>query len=310
MAGSRIPPYYLKRAEEAERRAKELKSKVPDKYHIFLIEIVRSTKVLENVPKFDLSKREQELGFYWKDKTLLLAEKHWYLRVEGRLARLYDEFPLPDYRIVIHPAQFREIGKTHVCSVQVDIYRGTELVRSAAGTAQIHFGGTGVDATAPIENAETSALGRALAQLGVALDGFGGLASAEDMVRALTAKQALPVGGVDPETGEIAQGNRDFEAEAEEEDTIAILARIKHVAQATIDGTVLAKVTVCEPDADGQGEEYVFFADIDLGKRLAAVVKRNRAAVFALTVQPRADGENDWITGFELVDGTASEKVS
>lgn len=70
------------------------------------------------------------------------------------------------------------IGDRHFVRITIEIER-----HAFSGTAEIHFNATGntADATSPLETAETSALGRALAFAGYMIDT---IASADEMERA------------------------------------------------------------------------------------------------------------------------------
>lgn len=104
-----------------------------------------------------------------------------YMTVDGRIAMLIDEHMNAKQKYTIHPAEFfiAPDSKTLLCRVTVETMRGT-----AAGTAKVGINGTGVDATNPYENAETSALGRALGFLGYGLLGSG-IASYEEVKSAI-----------------------------------------------------------------------------------------------------------------------------
>jgi hypothetical protein len=80
----------------------------------------------------------------------------------------------------------------------------TELVEVAAGHAEEVRGQGNVNRTIALENAETSAWGRALAALGY--DVKGGIASQEEMKRAQShSSLSKPARKVDTETGEIQE---------------------------------------------------------------------------------------------------------
>ena len=68
----------------------------------------------------------------------------------------------------------------------------SELLGTADGIASINIGGKGADMTHPLENAETSSLGRALAKLGYGLIGSG-LASAEEVEEAKHREMTTPL---------------------------------------------------------------------------------------------------------------------
>lgn len=103
-----------------------------------------------------------------------------YMTVDGRIAMLVDEHR-GKQKYIIQPAEFflAPDGKTLLCKVTVESLRGV-----ATGTAKVGLNGNGVDSTNPYENAETSALGRALGFLGYGLIGSG-IASYEEVRNAI-----------------------------------------------------------------------------------------------------------------------------
>jgi len=118
-----------------------------------------------------------------------------YMQVNGRVLMAHDEAKEAGTQVNM-TSHFDMVGDILTCCVEMTTLRGT-----AQGTASVHIGGTGVDKTNPIENAETSAVGRALGFLGYGILG-GGIASAEEVEDA----QRRQARGFTPE-GEQAIGN-------------------------------------------------------------------------------------------------------
>jgi len=103
-----------------------------------------------------------------------------YMKVDGRVAMARDEHRELGKRLDIMKPVFDTVFDIPTC--QVTVY--SELFGMATGTSKVFIGGRGVDQTNPLENAETSAVGRALGFMGYGLLG-GGIASAEEVEQAI-----------------------------------------------------------------------------------------------------------------------------
>jgi len=95
-----------------------------------------------------------------------------YLTVAGRLVLLRSKRQPKDIA-----TEFLTLGERTLCKATVKVGQC-----SATGTAEVIEGQSGPTATNPYEVAETSALGRALGNLGIGL--VGGIASAEEVMNA------------------------------------------------------------------------------------------------------------------------------
>ena len=127
-----------------------------------------------------------------------------YIPVSMRIAEVNASSMIPRFQIL--ESRFFEFGGLNLCQVTVEIEG-----RLFKGTASVNIGGRGVDATNPIENAETSALGRALG-----LAGFGSLesvASAEEVVAAVSRSESgyKPQPDVMPDITPVEPEQSDFE---------------------------------------------------------------------------------------------------
>lgn len=102
-----------------------------------------------------------------------------YMTVAGRIQWAIDDHRASGAKLHITTSFLQEpISQQLLCRAEVE----STLLGKATGHARAVLNGTGADATNPLENAETSALGRALGMLGYGLVEGPGLASAEDMV--------------------------------------------------------------------------------------------------------------------------------
>ena len=102
-----------------------------------------------------------------------------YLNVAGRLMLLRAKRQPKDIA-----TEFLQLGDRTLCKATVIVGQC-----SATGTAEVIEGPSGPTATNPYEVAETSAVGRALGNLGIGL--IGGIASAEEVMNARTRSAPL-----------------------------------------------------------------------------------------------------------------------
>lgn len=134
-----------------------------------------------------------------------------YMRVDGRVAMARDEHRELGKRLDILKPVFDMVFDIPTCQVTVF----SEIFGTATGTAKVSIGGRGVDQTNPLENAETSAVGRALGFMGYGLLG-GGIASAEEV------EQAIQEQGPAPKSTKVAEADPyDLPARGEERNSPA-----------------------------------------------------------------------------------------
>lgn len=178
------PDFVLERAKEEHDRAetlyKQAKARIPEKYHDFLMRLEQGVKLFsKNMIGND--EKARELRLWGTDKGTYVTISLPYVTVDGRVQMARDEHRKAGKKLNILPAEISDNGK--YLSVTVE----SELLGSATGSVMINVGGKGVDRTNPLENAETSAVGRALSFLGYGLVGTG-IASAEEVESAKHAK--------------------------------------------------------------------------------------------------------------------------
>lgn len=131
-----------------------------------------------------LSQRKRVGGT--KDHPVYATIRLPYLGVDGRLQMAHDEHRAHGELLTIHTEFVREpdSGQLLCRALVTSPLRGT-----ATAHARVFVHGSGVDASNPCENGETSAVGRALGFLGYGLYGTG-IASAEEVLQAQAAREA------------------------------------------------------------------------------------------------------------------------
>lgn len=136
---------------------------------------------------------------YWKYLQLLPQNKRvggsdaapWYapiklpyIKVDGRVRMAQDEHREKGEKLEIQTGYSEIAGISHFYAhIESGIYGST------TAHARVFIDGRGVDKTNPVENAETSAVGRALGFFGYGLLGSG-VASAEEVLGAMTEREA------------------------------------------------------------------------------------------------------------------------
>jgi hypothetical protein len=175
----------VQRVKEQEEKNKAIVDAIPEKYHHYIMYMEKATKISNKEPENDnLDKELKDLGCYCMDGKVFLPLKSAYFTVMGRVAQLKDWAAENGYSYEISPAKFVQFGSWNYCEKTVTVFDSKgRVIGKSSGAASVGMGRTGVDATNPLENAETSALGRALTYLGVG-SRMENVASAEEMLEA------------------------------------------------------------------------------------------------------------------------------
>ena len=141
--------------QEAEAKCKAAYDTLPTEVWGFVVLLSRSQKL----PGKD---------------DVFVSLRNPYLTVAGRLALLKAKRQPKEIC-----SEFFVLGERTLCRATVKVGQC-----SASGTAEVIVGNSGPTATNPYEVAETSAVGRALGNLGIGL--IGGIASADEVMNAQT----------------------------------------------------------------------------------------------------------------------------
>lgn len=179
------PDFVIEKAKEeitqAEKRVEQAKKRIPEHYHDFLTLLDQNVKLFsKDMVGNDQKARDLRL---WNEGTYITVSLP-YVSVDGRVKMARDEHKKEGKRFEFHPPNVFEVGSLICLQVTVE----SEIYGPVTGTVQVNIGGKGVDRTNPIENAETSAVGRALSFLGYGLVGTG-IASADEVENALEAQK-------------------------------------------------------------------------------------------------------------------------
>ena len=200
-----------KAAAEAAMRA------IPSEYRDYLMYLPQNETLINREP-LDGEYPLPPGVFSWKGKTFIQV-KYPYMVVAGRVKWFRDDHREAGakYSITTNAEEIREMmkngqpippGYPFVTVVESELHGKVEAL------ASIHIDGKAVDAYFPLENAETSSLGRALAKMGYGLIGSG-LSSAEEVKEAIRrkSKEDTPNGSkpseTEPELVEIASNPKD-----------------------------------------------------------------------------------------------------
>jgi hypothetical protein len=153
---------------QAERGCQAAVEATPPTYRGFLMFLPRNKKVGGT-----------------KSSPLYATIREPYLGVDGRVKMACDEHRVQGATLVIHTTFAVEphSGQLLCCATVT-----STLLGSVTAHARVFVGGSGVDESNPLENAETSAVGRALGFLGYGVYGTG-IASAEEVLHAQAMRQ-------------------------------------------------------------------------------------------------------------------------
>ncbi|ETW99855.1 MAG: hypothetical protein ETSY1_13330 [Candidatus Entotheonella factor] len=155
--------------EQAERACQSAVEETPESYRGFLTFIRQNKRVGGS-----------------RQHPLYAAIRLPYMRVDGRVKMALDEHREQGATLVIQ-TQFESDPASDqlLCRATVT----SAMLGTVTAHARVFLNGPGVDSTNPMENAETSAVGRALGFLGYGLYGTG-IASAEEVLLAVAEREA------------------------------------------------------------------------------------------------------------------------
>jgi hypothetical protein len=169
--------------EQAERACRAAIEQTDPAYRGFLTLLSQKKKVAET-----------------QGKPVYAEVRLPYMAVDGRVHMAIDEHRAQRHCLEIQTEFFGEATSGHLlCRATVrSPLRGTVTAH-----ARVFLGGSGVNTTNPLENGETSAIGRALGFLGYGLYGTG-IASTEEVLQAQATRETNA-----PEDGALATSSQD-----------------------------------------------------------------------------------------------------
>lgn len=158
----------------AEEKVRQAYQCIPTEYHSFIVLLKQNVKLGKPAGGYQVSPDGKAIGMWQaQDGSVYVTIALPYMTVDGRIRWARDEHRKAEKALNIN---------TEVLNGFVRATVQSELLGSATATAKIGAN-SGVDKTNPIENAETSAVGRALGFLGYGLIGTG-IASADEVMSA------------------------------------------------------------------------------------------------------------------------------
>ena len=159
--------------EQAERACQSAVEGTPESYRGFLTFIRQNKRVGGS-----------------RQNPLYAAIRLPYMRVDGRVKMALDEHREQGATLVIQ-TQFESDPASDQLMCRATVT--SAMLGTVTAHARVFLNGNGVDATNPMENAETSAVGRALGFLGYGLYGTG-IASAEEVLLAVAERETQAAG--------------------------------------------------------------------------------------------------------------------
>ena len=171
----------IRKVQEDRKYNEAVLALVDQKYHHYFLPIERSVLVAKFPANLDEDLKK--LGYYVLNQKTYLKTSKLYLTVAGKLHMFTDWVEQNGYYYSIENFLFEFTGKPFFKTVITVTDKEGRIIRKAESTVPVNIGGSGVDETNPFENAETSAVGRALSFLGIGQ--ISGIASFEEVADAI-----------------------------------------------------------------------------------------------------------------------------
>jgi hypothetical protein len=162
----------------AKKLVEQARARIPAEFHEFIRELDQNVRI--HHIRYEITDDLKALGVWSSERGTYVTVKVPYLVVDGRVAMMEKAHAGngAQYSLSVEPEQ---VGDQTVMRCTFEGLSASGAPCKTVGRAKIGFGEkSGVDATNPVENAESSSVGRALAFAGYGLIGTG-IASADEL---------------------------------------------------------------------------------------------------------------------------------
>jgi hypothetical protein len=156
----------LEKVKQQEERNAAIVAAIPEKYRCYLLDIEKGSQISKK--EMSLDKDLTAIGCYVSGGKTYLPLKSAYFTVMGKIAQFNDWVNENSYSAKVSDAKFVKVGNLDglIKTITVTNSQG-KMIREVSQLATIGKSNFGVDATNALENAETSAIGRALNIIGL-----------------------------------------------------------------------------------------------------------------------------------------------